>query len=802
MTGMMRRTVSAAALAIWFVLPSGEAAAQRIACGGFYEVQAGDTLREIAVGAYGVGNFEAVFQANRDVLASPALLLVGQRLFIPCVDGSGPSTRQEFDGQQIGGQLEAPTLSASTLALPAPVPQPSEEELFGPEETVDPAPTATEIQPSQTQPVPTQPSRTQPSQTQLGQIQPSPTRSAQAQSGENDQRVAALSQGAVRRDSRPRIAVGSTEFVPQTDDQRQAVTVRGTGQLLQPGVATTVLVARGNAAGGIAGIQPAPASADTPAAPAQGTQVTGQRRGGGIAGIQPAQRAGRAGGGIAGIQPGASGAARTGAAAVAPATTGRAAGGIAGIQPGSPTGRASGRTASGASGRAVQAAAGQLGSDARSGDVPAQGVLIANPPSAAGSQSASARSGGAETQPVAGATVVNPPTNSASSDNTNSATSAAASALLQPERAEPSSDRDPGANAARSVSGPLALRLSPTTAPQPRQLPAPDQPVPRLALSLDLGLASPNERILPDEPAQEAPAETGAASAAEPAADGAAASADEPETALLNPSAGRATDAIVATAEPAVAETGQAPIRLLSGPYAPFAGDALPDQGMLSDVILRAIDRAAPGRATRVSFINDWSAHLTILLPDGAFDVGFPWLRPDCSNPALLNAALRSRCTDFVWSQPLHEMVIGYFVQNGGTYESVRDYDGLRGARICRPEGLPVFDLTQKGLTESTVGLVTGASAEACLSQLAAGEVDVVSLDVVVGEEAIDRLGLVGQLVELPDLADILTLHALSPRTNPAGRAYITLVNRGLRQMRESGEWYEVVARHLAGIAN
>ena len=54
---------------------------------------------------------------------------------------------------------------------------------------------------------------------------------------------------------------------------------------------------------------------------------------------------------------------------------------------------------------------------------------------------------------------------------------------------------------------------------------------------------------------------------------------------------------------------------------------------------------------------------------------------------------------------------------------------------------------------------------------------------------------------EIGDLAGIQTLHVLSPKTNPYGRTYLTLINRGLRTIRESGEWFEVVSRHLAAHA-
>ncbi|MGF1446289.1 MAG: hypothetical protein ACFBRM_08810 [Pikeienuella sp.] len=108
---------------------------QSISCGGFYQVERGDTLREIAIAAYGEGNYEAIFDANTDILATPQLLLVGQQLFIPCLDGSGPRTRAEaeaedqpiLDDAQV---LRPPEFDSANLALPATLPQIDDEPPF------------------------------------------------------------------------------------------------------------------------------------------------------------------------------------------------------------------------------------------------------------------------------------------------------------------------------------------------------------------------------------------------------------------------------------------------------------------------------------------------------------------------------------------------------------------------------------------------------------------------------------------------------------------------------------------------
>ena len=65
------------------------ATAQTVTCGQDYVVQPGDYLSTIAQRAYGnTGNFNLIYSANVDAIGpNPGLINVGDRLFIPCVDG-------------------------------------------------------------------------------------------------------------------------------------------------------------------------------------------------------------------------------------------------------------------------------------------------------------------------------------------------------------------------------------------------------------------------------------------------------------------------------------------------------------------------------------------------------------------------------------------------------------------------------------------------------------------------------------------------------------------------------------------
>lgn len=70
-----------------------------------YTVVAGDTLSQIASRAQVPGGFQALFNANTNVLSNPNRVEIGQVLAVPCADGSLP-------------QANAPVVQASTEPAP------------------------------------------------------------------------------------------------------------------------------------------------------------------------------------------------------------------------------------------------------------------------------------------------------------------------------------------------------------------------------------------------------------------------------------------------------------------------------------------------------------------------------------------------------------------------------------------------------------------------------------------------------------------------------------------------------------
>lgn len=241
------------------------------------------------------------------------------------------------------------------------------------------------------------------------------------------------------------------------------------------------------------------------------------------------------------------------------------------------------------------------------------------------------------------------------------------------------------------------------------------------------------------------------------------------------------------------------PIKIVSGNgWAPFVGEQFEGGGMLVRLATTALNRGGNAREYTVSFVDDWAAHYETLLPLGAFDISIAWYIPDCTKVDLLSEGMTWRCTEIDASLPIYESVVGVYTLPGNQYENVRNHSDLAGATICRMEGFFTHDLEVRGLKEPVVTMVRPKTIEECFDKLMEGEVDVLALEIesVAGTAA--ELGLADKIVENPYLNDILTMSFVAHKTNPRGRVYLAMLNRGLTEMRESGEWYAIISSGLA----
>ena len=235
-----------------------------------------------------------------------------------------------------------------------------------------------------------------------------------------------------------------------------------------------------------------------------------------------------------------------------------------------------------------------------------------------------------------------------------------------------------------------------------------------------------------------------------------------------------------------------------SNNWAPFTDESLTGGGIFVRMAATAMQRGGNDRDYVVSYVDDWMSHIDVLLPTGAFDVSIAWEAPDCSKLDMLGEFSARMCTDFDFSLPIYEAAYTFNTLPDSKYANARSFADYAGAKICRPEAWPLGDLEVQGLTPPIVEYVAPKNPIDCAQLLMKGEVDIYSIETETSVANFKELGVTDKVATNPALATFISYHFLTSKSNPRGRVYIAMLNRGITEMRESGEWYDILATGLA----
>lgn len=237
-------------------------------------------------------------------------------------------------------------------------------------------------------------------------------------------------------------------------------------------------------------------------------------------------------------------------------------------------------------------------------------------------------------------------------------------------------------------------------------------------------------------------------------------------------------------------------IRIVTGTdYAPFTDLDWPAQGMLTEIVNAALARAPSALPYRVEWENDWSRHLYPLVDEAQVDMSFPWFRPDCAA-----TPDHARCTDFNFSEPLVDLVILLFAKTESGLVFERDRD-IVGRTLCRPAGYFTHDLDRpdrKWLSQGLVELKQPDTPAECFALLMAGEVDAVAMNEFLGIQTMFELGIGAEVAPLLRPLSEEALHVVISKSHWRGTAHLYRFNAGLRALKSSAEYNEIVNRHLA----
>ncbi|MEM7470514.1 MAG: LysM peptidoglycan-binding domain-containing protein [Pseudomonadota bacterium] len=229
--------------------------------------------------------------------------------------------------------------------------------------------------------------------------------------------------------------------------------------------------------------------------------------------------------------------------------------------------------------------------------------------------------------------------------------------------------------------------------------------------------------------------------------------------------------------------------------WAPFTNEDQEQGGMIVEIANVAMENADGSPNYQIDFINDWGAHLQPLIADHAYDFSLAWFRPNCDIVERLGDGSKFRCNNLAWSEPLFEQIFGYYTRADGLRPDT--HEDLLGTRICRPAGYAIFQLEEHNLVEPNVTMVRPVSPTECFQGLADGTIDVVTMSSDVADGIISKLDLEDGVYFNESLSQVLTMHAVISNTHPRKQDYLDSLNSGLAKIKNSGDWFGIVRRHM-----
>lgn len=233
---------------------------------------------------------------------------------------------------------------------------------------------------------------------------------------------------------------------------------------------------------------------------------------------------------------------------------------------------------------------------------------------------------------------------------------------------------------------------------------------------------------------------------------------------------------------------------LTGGDYAPFTDQYLPQGGMVTELLHAALDMTPSPVTYSVTWEDDWSQHLFPLLDEKSFDMGFPWLKPDCDT-----TPDNERCANFHFSEPLMLMPIMLFARSDNQFKFEEDEDIL-GRSICRPKGYFTHDLDsqdRRWISDGKIDFVVGENPRDCFQKVSDGVVDAATVNLFLGANVILEMGLRNQIVPLEKPVSEQGLHVVISKRHWRGTTHLYRINAGIEVLRNEGKYQEIVSKHM-----
>lgn len=215
--------------------------------------------------------------------------------------------------------------------------------------------------------------------------------------------------------------------------------------------------------------------------------------------------------------------------------------------------------------------------------------------------------------------------------------------------------------------------------------------------------------------------------------------------------------------------------KIISGEYAPYSGEHL-YKGGISTQVVQAVYKEM-GKEIKLEFVP-WKRAI-YMLHNNPLTASYPWSKSP------------EREEEFIFSDPIHEFNIRYFVRKDAGLKSVKDFEAKK---ICRPSGWN-NSYYEKTIKDKKMTLESPTNIESCLSMLRKGRVEIIGLDEVVGNSLLREDLKSGSVVSLEatDIPQKISFHFIMSKKSLFAKNTIESFNAGLRSIKTNGTYQRIL---------
>jgi polar amino acid transport system substrate-binding protein len=243
-------------------------------------------------------------------------------------------------------------------------------------------------------------------------------------------------------------------------------------------------------------------------------------------------------------------------------------------------------------------------------------------------------------------------------------------------------------------------------------------------------------------------------------------------------------------------------VRVLAIARTPLADEHMAEGGLILALLRASLAEAGPGGTAGMDLDLRWTkaAPIPPLLTGATADLALPVEGADCEHPNALTQSLAVLCDSAVFSDPLLQVVVALFAPVDSTFKFDTD-EGIVGKTICVAQDHDVSTLNgpaRSWVSLKRVSVLRRSTLLDCVAAVQGRAAHALATSDLEGRFLLARLGLAQAFAMQARPLATRGVHAVVARDNAKADELIGAINRGLRQLKQSGAYAGIVQKHLA----